>query len=765
MPRKDVESTFSVVGRIACSWWLLLIVLVAPLLWGLLPLGYTYIKSTSPIIKANPTFIVAMRMGFSFLGMSALTLAIVCIGARKTGYSLRGYVKQLGKYFNGKVWGCLIVLAVAYFGARLVEMKCILDFDFYADEPAASTSMQKNLSSDYKATFLSTQNEHSYIKTQTASAPTEVVQSQQSAAAKASTDAIQEFGYFMGLLLALMCPVLFFGVGWLCERFAQWVNWSAGAGAAKVLKGESLTFVGGLSLVVTGFLIVASGILNLAAREPLYAWRGVLPMLGLALVVACFTCVTSICKTEGGPGADVSEGEDVLAKHSILKAFTSCFAMNAAMSLGAAVLAFLRWLFLGDATTATAEKCWSGLLHTGAQCALGEYAKELFVAFFRDGRWIPFVVIIVLCGSIVAPVAQLLGVQLHEKTLRDRHLSDYGIRGGDWLRICGGCEPFFVVLVGILMVGLSGWCPWAKPCVAGENPFINGWPIGISVLTVFVIIVLRIMETWAEKNSTLRNYIYTRVRGSSRGMVDREDGEKDEAWMARLCDQYNMIMTRQRKKMGEPWDPVDFENGKNTEAVSLYLQWLRERAMNLSVLKLYDKRSRLANDRLRAVKLDGDKETAVAKHGAVDAWTKEHSNVKCFFIDFQGCDVYFTQDDPYSHDALDAMMDWLKIRRLMNHQAVSINSFSYTFRANCDESNPETSYKNLKGLACDIKSKGTPFVICVSGDNPERVAESVVADWNEIVCELNGLVSEGRIVGRANREVLRQMDVVQKEGV
>ena len=74
-------SAFKIACRIAYSGGLLLIVL-APLLWGLLPLGYTYIKQ-DPVIKDNPTFIVFMRMFCSFIVTTLFGLVIYLLLLRK----------------------------------------------------------------------------------------------------------------------------------------------------------------------------------------------------------------------------------------------------------------------------------------------------------------------------------------------------------------------------------------------------------------------------------------------------------------------------------------------------------------------------------------------------------------------------------------------------------------------------------------------------------------------------------------------------------
>lgn len=122
-------SSFRVLGRIAISQGLWLIIL-APFLWGLLPLGYTYIKQ-DPDIKANPTFIVFMRMFCSFV-LTAVFGFICFLVLRKKKKPLKNM------WCNLKTsWVFLILLSLCYFFARFVEMKCILGFT-YENEVSAN---------------------------------------------------------------------------------------------------------------------------------------------------------------------------------------------------------------------------------------------------------------------------------------------------------------------------------------------------------------------------------------------------------------------------------------------------------------------------------------------------------------------------------------------------------------------------------------------------------------------------------------------------
>ena len=92
--KKDEKkvSAFKIARRIAYSGGLLFIV-VAPFLWGLLPLGYTYIKQ-DPDIKANPTFIVFMRMFCSFIVTTLFGLVIYLLLLRKK-ISIKDMLRRL----------------------------------------------------------------------------------------------------------------------------------------------------------------------------------------------------------------------------------------------------------------------------------------------------------------------------------------------------------------------------------------------------------------------------------------------------------------------------------------------------------------------------------------------------------------------------------------------------------------------------------------------------------------------------------------------
>ena len=137
------EGDLSVLGRIAASWGLLLIMVVAPLCWGLLPIGYGILNANAEI-KANPYFTVFMRMLTSF-GLTALVAICIWLWfgvldrnqARRAGF--RALCCQTRAAIKSRlVW--LVLLFVFYFGARALEMKSILTYSLDRGEFAANVS-------------------------------------------------------------------------------------------------------------------------------------------------------------------------------------------------------------------------------------------------------------------------------------------------------------------------------------------------------------------------------------------------------------------------------------------------------------------------------------------------------------------------------------------------------------------------------------------------------------------------------------------------
>lgn len=721
-------TTLKVISHIAWSKGLLYIMVFAPLLWGLLPLGYTHIKHDE-LIRANPMFIVFMRMICSF-ALSVFFGAVGILIYKKKYPKIMTILKEMLSW-NGLRSSVLFLLGLAlfYFGARALEMTTILGFNYENEkgqcviEKSADRAALYEAKLGYVESYDIIRSEHEYLAGESSASRGE--QSIEKAtgvradsissalAAKASTDALREFGYFMGLLLALLFLAKNWWLyGWL-ERVVR--NGSEGLSEKfKGLKGAPRSFLGWMSWAITAFLILASGMLNLASREPLYVWDGILPMLGLALLVALCTSLSSDCKCAGKLTVDLEAlefSENEMAHYERPKAIISCMVMNAFMSGGAALCALVAWLFGVGRGTAPV----GGI--------------SLFGRFFTDGRFFSFVVVIVFLCSVVAPVLQLYGVQEHDKSLAKKNMSKHGISGGEWLQICGGCEPLFVVLIGAVLSWGVSICPKLVTFQSSRYPFISYALIIVSVLTVGVIVLLRIMEMWAEKNSILRNYIFTRVRGSSRGAVRMLDMKPQE---------------------------ITFEQVAN----------LRSRAQNLVAFKLFDKRNSLIGERIQFQEIPEASLKKIHKHSAVLKSGMTLDNA--YFFAIEGCDVYFTQDDPFTHDVLSSIFDWLRIEQLSKGIKIDIDSFGYRFRDLCDKENPWKTEKGsdkvgLKNLACDSFRNATPFVLIVNGDaghDPnalQTVKDDVFSSLRQFLNDISDIVSRHELPSKVNGIMLAEL--------
>ena len=560
--------------------------------------------------------------------------------------------------------------------------------------------------------------------------------------AKTATNGLQEFGYFMGLLLSLILVVKNHKVYGFLSKYSEKLNFKKISKKFEKQKGNPISFLGGLSMLITLFLIIASGVLNLAAREPLYAWSGIWEMLGWAFLVAILTSfaadfkgASSLCDGIG----DGKENEKKVDKNSA--AIFSSFVVNALMSLFAAILAFGFW-------------CCTELHKNCAlpdNCGLLDKFPQLWGAFFADGgRCVWFLVVIVFLCSCVAPVCMLYGTQEHDNLLKKANLDKYGISGKDWMQILAACEPLFVVLVGLLVLSAIGLgCSSWESVLSSKNPFISLCPILLSVFTVAIIIVLRLMETWAEKNSVLRNYIFTQVRGSSRGIPDRKDGELIDAFKTR-------IEARIKVKYELPNDNI--------------VAWSKKRALDLVWLKLYDKRNELEG-KLKAEKIDEprDPQNSSLTHPAIDAAIKAASFKKerAIYFVIEGCDKYFTQDDPVTHDVLSAIFDWLQMKQLEEKNYIRIDSFSYLFKEHCNDKYPwKNGKKGLKNIACDGHKDATPFVLIVEEVNEinssgakktiDEVAGDVITNLNVFFEKINK--AREKIECMANEVILDGLD-------
>lgn len=721
-------TTLKVVSHIAWSKGLLYIMVFAPLLWGLLPLGYTHIKHDE-LIRANPMFIVFMRMACSFV--LSVVLGAIGVLIYKKKYPkimelLKGMLSLKG--LRSSVW-FLLGLALFYFGARALEMTTILGFNYeYEDnahiiEKSGASAKLHEAKPDYVECYDTIRSEHDYLvgaeslsessQSLKNKAGCEADKTSSALAARASTKALREFGYFMGLLLAL----LFLAKNWWLYGWLERVVRNSSEGLSekfKGLKGTPRSFLGWMSWAITAFLILASGMLNLASREPLYVWNGILPMLGLALLVALCTSLSSDCKCAGKLTVDLKElgfDKGEILHYERPKAIISCMVMNAFMSGGAALCAIAFWAFGVGKSDAPVD------------------VLSLSGHFFNGSRFFSFVFVIVFLCSIVAPVLQLYGVQEHDRSLAKKNMKDHGISGGEWLQICGGCEPLFVVLIGAVLSWGVSICPKLVTFQSSRYPFVSYALIIVSVLTVGVIVLLRIMEMWAEKNSILRNYIFTRVRGSSRGAV-------------RMLDM------------------------KPGEITSEQVANLRSRAQNLVAFKLFDKRNSLIGERVQFQEISDENLDKIWHHRAVEKSGMPHDH--SFFFVIEGCDIYFTQDDPFTHDVLSSIFDWLRIEQRAKGNKIDIDSFGYRFRDFCDDDNPwkvekDSDKVGLKNLACDTFRNATPFVLIINdvdSQNPsalQTVKDEVFSSLRKFLDDISDVVSRHELPAKVNGIMLAEL--------
>ena len=463
--------------------------------------------------------------------------------------------------------------------------------------------------------------------------------------------ALEQYGYFLGLLLIILLPT------------ARLRNFS---------------IVDMLVWTVTVVMVFASAVLNLTARVHVAHWNSVYIMTVMALAVAVIGLFSALVKTASGFAAEFSED---VSKHRFAPAIFASMVVNMVMAAGAAVLSILYLIVY------FAAKGWKWMSY-------GDKIKysmsDALPAYFSDGKWFWFLIVVVVVGSLVAPICQLAGVALHDAAMRNRKLSKYGISGRDWLIVCGGFEPMFVVLIGI--------CSGAT--------FISNFSIALSFGLVLAIGLLRVVKVWSAKNTVLRNGIFTHIRGSSRG-PDSTMSEDD----------------------------------------------LLLRAEKLALLKFYDKRREFRGTRLGVWPKPALLRDLIDRHDAVKdflsaATTQE---ILCgrepFYTPLIGGDVFFTQDDPFTHDVLSAQFAWLKQR----HPDVDATSFSYLLKRLCSESASWKGKSGLKSLACAGEPNATPYIVIARN---LKAATDFCSDWNKLLAVLHGIVDREEIPQYVNALML-----------
>lgn len=608
---------YKVLSKIALSGGLLLIMVVAPLLWGFLPRGYAVLNANE-MIKANPYFTVFMRMATSFV------LTLVAFGVVWLSFGVLRKRSKVGfSQIRGKTWALikerlpwLLLLSVCYFGSRAMEMKLILT---YSIKDGA-------------------------------------------AVAEGTAGALKDYGYFMGLMLALLFAVknnaLYGAVARLFSKSAP----DFAKNVRDRLCCGRMSFVGKIFWCSTLFLTVASGVLYISAKEPLYVWPFIANMSAIACLVALLTSFGTDFKILG----NVNSGEAAGDCPAWLPALVASLVVNFFQSGGTTVLAFVTWFF-------TAPENVKFL--------------ALFPQYLRGGNFVALVVVIGLFGSLIAPVSQLFGVNLHDAKLKRIGMTRYGVTGGDWLMICGGFEPLFVVLLGVC---------WPRP----EDKLVSLCPMLVAVATVAVIALLKIAEVWSEKSSVVRNRIFTNVRGSTQ-------------------DDHSGVSAAE----------------------------LRVRALKLSYLKFYSKRKELASMDLGLSTLlpigDIKSLSSPANGVAASSFLTFITNGQYYFTqDDPFTNTVLAAHEKYMEKFIDEnnlpRVEVKSLKRYLKSIGISGEDWCDTLRPKAQKLADEQGISGKDSM---------PYVILT---NDQSVAKTVAAEWNSLLAEIRDAVKNGELDAYVN---------------
>lgn len=448
--RFDTSHWWNVFCRLFVSKGIFLFLFVAPFFWALLPFAYRHIKKTDALIEANPLFLVCERMGVScllsivFLLLIGLVLIVLrpIPSVKSFGNDCLCAIRNIRRIWKSRI-GWLVLLAVFYAGARILEMALILGYP------------QKSLND-------------------------------------AQLSALQDYGYFMGLMLAL--PIGFVAtLFWkLLHQKSNWAERIDYYG----LRGKSTTLSSAAFWICVAFLTLSSGMLYICAEEPCGVWGEIGMMTLWACVVAILTNLGAGCKSMGKL-IDEEHGNPSFA--AIL---LSSVGINVVMSLLTALFAFcgaIVHLWMQQKT-----------ISVDAFSTIG----SLFGLYWEgDGFGWALWIVVGLLASVVAPISQLIGVSLHDK--EKSSLARFGVRGGDWLVIGGGFEPLLVAVLTFVAVNYLGGVDAFKLCWNHEGCMNSNLLMFMAVSTVIVIAIVKIVEVWVDKNSVIRNAIFRQVRGSS----------------------------------------------------------------------------------------------------------------------------------------------------------------------------------------------------------------------------------------------------------
>ncbi|MBQ7177179.1 MAG: hypothetical protein IJS08_07165 [Victivallales bacterium] len=610
-------SDWNVLNKIALSGGLILIMVVAPFCWGLLPRGYDVLNA-NPQIKANPYFTVFMRMATSFLWTVVASILVwlwFCIILKD---SKQGFMQLCGKTcaLIKKRLPWLLMLSVCYFAARAVEMKCILT---YSIEEGAVV-------------------------------------------ADGTAKALKDYGYFMGLMLALLLAIKNNALyGMLAKLSSKCAPDFANNIRGKLCSGR-MTFVGKIFWGSTLFLTIASGILYISAKEPLCVWPFVAEMSVIACIVALLTSFGTDFKILG----NVNAGESADKCPAWLPALLASLAVNLFQSGGTAMWAILSWF----GTKPDGVEFWS-------LASQYKTKENLFALVFVIG----------LLGSLIAHVSQLFGVILHDAKLKRMGMTRYGVTGSDWLMICGGFEPLFVVLIGVC---------WPRP----EDKLISLCPMLVAVATVAVIALLRIAEVWSEKSSVVRNRIFTNVRGSTQ-------------------DDHSGVSAAE----------------------------LRVRALKLSYLKFYSKRKELASMDLGLSTLlpigDIKSLSSPANGVAASSFLTFITNGQYYFTqDDPFTNTVLAAHEKYMEKFIDEnnlpRVEVKSLKRYLKSIGISGEDWCDTLRPKAQKLADEQGISGKDSM---------PYVILT---NDQSVAKTVAAEWNSLLAEIRDAVKNGELDAYVN---------------
>jgi len=619
---------------------LLLMLVVAPLCWALLPLGYYNLK-LDETIKANPTFLVFMRM---LVGLVLTILLFILIAFRfilKRKWSLFWSICKNGwaGLRNRKVFFALIGLGTTYFFARFLEMKFIL--------------------------------------------------TKETIEGGATTSAIRDYGYFMGLMLALPLAAKYGIVGKISETIRRYFpgccksdeksstkcTWFHNMRARlklevnsvmKDLRLEAMTISGRMFFCCTLFLILGSGLLYISAKEPVCVWGYFWNMTWIAFCVALLSSFSTDAKTIGK--IDISEASECEKAGFKLPypAIIGSGLVNAAMLLITMGFALLFWMCTKESD--------------------GVSVGPLFSKMFASSKnFISMWILVGFFGTLIAPVAQLVGVYIHDKSKKD--VSEYGVSGANWLQICAGFEPLFVVIVGAMLPLMVKWFPGLANYYDANSQLVSGILMGAAVCTVIVIALLKIGETWAEKSASLRNAVFASIRGST------QDAHEN--------------------------DPVDY---------------MKKRAVDLSILKFYGKRQALSSLKLGCVgwmPLSEFKEWIPCSNRSPESF--------CFLL--KNAQYFFAKDDPFTNDVLLAHEQYLRnkfrdvrVRSLRRYSVIDCNVGLDVWKNNIRPA----AWK----ISPQIARSSMPYVIEAVD---EKMAKACMEEWQALLNAINKIVTNGEI--------------------